>query len=275
MKIVPGEGRDQAIRDEAVKLLEKLALVCSDTTTQPGTSFTLLPLPQSQHLDLPPVNTETLTRLENSAPLSFPDFQYLNIFPGDTEPSIPPPAYSEADSLLVDTGPVEQTSADPSSLECPPYSPSYSPPLSISAFPIYAPPDITIYPPSTPSPSAAAPPINSLSFSPMSSLSLPPIPPSSSEMPPVPSKKTKGKKGKKGKKKEKAERKAKMAATAINPAGPSSDEGFGQPQTPSSTSTVIYTPVTGEFSSSPSAPQTPLAFEVCNDPHAYLTYHLY
>ncbi|KAJ6103690.1 hypothetical protein N7486_003912 [Penicillium sp. IBT 16267x] len=264
MKEVPGEGLEQTILDDAVKLLRKLVLDSSPQDTEPSQDCT------TTHLD----GNESLPLGTSPSP-ALPDFPYLALPPGDTAPLAPLPIYSEVDNLRVVTEPVEPTTAVTIPAHIPPslVSPLYNspPPTSSSspsptnAFPINAVPDITIRPPSsTPSPSAALPPIDLLSLSPMSSLSSPQIPPSPSTMPSVPPKKTKGKKGKKGKKKEKAERKAsKMAAAATNPAGPSSDEGLDQPPTPSSSSssTVINTPVTGEMPSSPSAQQTPLTFE--------------
>ncbi|KAJ5814342.1 uncharacterized protein N7503_001092 [Penicillium pulvis] len=135
-----------------------------------------------------------------------------------------------------DTGPLSEPPAYSETDNLRAYTGPFEP-ITTATKPVLASP-----PPYSPSPSTDAFPINA-----------------------VP--KTKGKKGKKGKKKEKAERKAsKMAAaatttTTTTPAGPSTDEGLDQPQTPSSTSTVINTPVTGEMSSSPSAQQTPLTFE--------------
>lgn len=270
MKEAPGEGR-KTIINEAVEMFTKaLASGSSPSDAEHLQDHNTTKLDENQRL----------SPGTSSIPL-FPDFPYLNIPPGDNEPLTQPPAYSETDNLRVYTGPFEATTAvtQPALASPPPYSPPHSPLPSTDAFLINAVPVIIIYPPSSsPSPSTAAPPINPLSLSPMSSLSSPPIPPPPSTVPSVPSKKTKGKKGKKGKKKEKAERKAsKMAAAtaATTPVGPSTDEGLDQPPTPSSTSTVINTPVTGEMSSSSSARQTPLTFEVCDDSPAYIIHPLY
>lgn len=263
MKEVPGEGRKQTIINEAVELLDMVLASGSSPLDAEH-----LQDHAATHLDgnksLPPGNS--------SLP-PIPDSPYLNTPPGDKEPLTQPPAYSEFDNLRVYTGPFEATTAviKPALVPPHPYSPSYPPSPSINALVINAGPVIIIYPPSSsPSPSTAALPINPISLSPMFSPPSPPTPPSPSTMPSVSSKKTKGKKGKKGKKKEKAEKKAsKMAAAAAN------DEGLDQPSTPSSTSTVINTPVTGEMLSSPSAQQTPLTFEVCSDSLAYLVHTSY